>query len=58
MVLGKMDVKLQKRTGKTMVGRKGRQICIRGVFVKSVVRYRQRGQENALIISGIEGLPA
>lgn len=45
-----------RRTGKTMVERKGRKTCVRHVFVKSVVRARQKGQGNALIISGIKGL--
>lgn len=51
-----MDLKLQRKTGKTMVGRKERKTCVRCVFVKSIVRSRQRGQGNALIMSMIEGL--
>lgn len=39
-----------------MVGGKGRKTCVRPVFVKSIVRSRQRSQGNALIMSGMEGL--
>lgn len=54
--IGQTDVKLQRRTEKTMMGRKGRKTYVRCVFVKSIVRSRQRSQGNALIMAGIEGL--
>lgn len=54
--VGQMDMKLQRRIEKTMVGRKGRKTCVKPVFVKRIVRSRQRSQGNALMMSGMEGL--
>lgn len=54
--VGQMDTKLQRRTEKTVVGGKGRKTWLRPVFVKSIVRSRQRSRGSALIMSGMEGL--
>ena len=39
-----------------MVGREGRKTCVKCVVVTIIVRSRQRGSGNALIMSGIAGL--
>lgn len=54
--IGQNGCKTTRKNREDRAGRKGRKTYVRHVFVKSVVRSKQKGQRNALIISGIKGL--
>lgn len=54
--IGQNGCETTRENRENRAGRKGRKTCVRHVFVKSIVRSRQKGQGNAVIISGIKGL--